>query len=288
LDSRASFLRHAWANWLRAMAPTSCASFMCLACAGLALTWGCNLQIQLIRDMLLKPWVLLDSGCGRQLVLDFFFGQAANSTTTAVCVSFLWTVGQIVITNCRATLGNVPKRLLFHYLGLTVAVAFSFPLQCALCEQPQRPPADSIMTWTSTLILGGVGTFVLLGTRSVACTSVYCFVFTAVVPFMYDLFATTSEPASFRAIATVNMLVCAAFWANALWQQDGSPFVSPATSSIFWDLVIVSICSCAYTATHVGDFRLALLGLACPAACIPFTFARLAERAPEGYVPLVE
>ncbi|CAK0843766.1 unnamed protein product [Prorocentrum cordatum] len=272
------------------MAPTSCGSFMfmCLACAGLALTWWCNLMMQPMIDMLLKPWVLLDSGHGRRVVLEFFFGQTANSTSTAACVSLLLSIGPIVITNCRATMGNLPTRLLFHYLGLTVAVAFSFPLQCALCQQPQRPPADDRMVLTSTLTIGGIGTFVLLGTRSVAGATTWCYVLTAVVPLIYDRLAATSVPTSLQALGTINMLVCAAFWANALWQQDGSPWVSPATASIFWDLAVVSICSCAWTAKHVGDFGLALLGLACPAACIPFAFARLAEMAAEGYVPVAE
>ena len=286
-DSRVSYATP-WSqvSWLPAMATRADTGFVCLACVGLVLTWECNLKMPLVRDIFLKPWVLLDSSYGPRVVSTFFHEQGSNTTTTAVCVNFLLAIGLIIITNCRATSGELGKRMMFHYLGMAVAVAFSFPLQCALCEQPQMPPADGLLVWSSTLIFGGVGAYVLLGTRSTASTNLWYFVFSAVVPFIYDQVAPRSLSASLHALGIVNLLICVALWANALWQQDGSPFATPATTSIFWDLVVASLCSCAWIARHVGDHGLALLGLACPAAGLAFAFARLAEGSPEGYASI--
>jgi len=237
----------------------------------------------LIRDMFLKPWVMLEPSYFPHLFFEFLHEQGSNATTTAVGMTFIIAIGSIIITNCRATSGDVGKRLLFHYLGLGVAVAFSFPLQCALCEQPQKPAADGLLVWISTLIFAGGGAHVILGTTSTAGINMWYFVFSAVVPFIYDKAVPRSRSASFRALGIVNLFICIALWSNALWKQDGSPFATWATASIFWDLVIASICSGAWIAKHVDDNRLALLGLACPAAALPFAFAHLAEETPEGY-----
>jgi hypothetical protein len=245
-------------------------------------------MIPLIRDMFLKPWKMLDPSYVPHVFYEFLHEQGSNATTIAVGMTFIAGIGSIIIINCRATQGEIGKRLLFHYLGLAVAVAFSFPLQCALCRQPPAPAADGLLVWTSTLIFGGVGAYVILGTQSVAGNNIWYFVLSALVPFIYDKVVQRSPSASLQALGVVNLLVCIGLWSNALWQQDGSPFATWATSSIFWDLVIASICSGAWIANHVEDYGLALLGLACPAAGLPFAFARLAAKTPEGYASVPE
>lgn len=244
-------------------------------------------MMPLIRDMFLRPWVMLDPSYVPHVFYEFLHEQGSNATTTAVGMTFITAIGSIIVINCRATSGEIGKRLLFHYLGLAVAVAFSFPLQCALCQQPPAPPADGLLVWISTLLFGGVGAYVILGTQSVAGNNLWYFVLSALVPVVYDKVAPRSPSASLQALGVVNLMICIALWSNALWQQDGSPFETWATSSIFWDLVIASICSGAWIANHVGGNGLAVLGLVCPAAGLPFAFARLAEKTPEKYDALL-
>jgi hypothetical protein len=250
---------------------------------GVFSTWFCNLQDQRIQQMFTKPSVLLDPRYPMRVVGEFLREQLSNSTTTAVLGTFGLAVGSIIIINCRITPGSMGRRLGFHYLGLLVAIALAFPLQCGLYEHPKEAPADAALTFLSVFVTAGIGTYGIFVQKSDEFLSFWYLALTAVVPLIYEpcIFkyaAQAKSGSSYNVLAVISFAAQVSFWLPVLLGTASfRPFATWFTCSIFWDLVVCCICGATWVLQYTGSFILALTTLVSPGTGILLAMAKMSQ-----------
>lgn len=217
-----------------------------------------------------------------QVLGAFYREQLINSTTTAVLGTILLGFGSMIIVNCRITPGSMGRRLSFHYLGLLVAFAFSFPLQCGLYEHPKESPADATLAWISVIIVAGVGAHGIFVQGSDEFIIFWYLILSALVPVFYEPFifkfgAQAKSGSAYKVLAVFCFAAQVILWVPVVRSLKPSPFATWFTCSIFWDLVTCCICSATWVLQQTGSFILALVTLVCPGTGILFAMAKLSQ-----------